>query len=130
VRDYLIRWAYSNATAEKTLEKLRALNYVNDAAFARSWASGRAIGRGYGPKRIDQELRKKGIRDALIREVVRETFDPVEESEKAKSLLETRFKNKQLSDPKMLRRAAGFLERRGYSSQVICDLLKPAAEDD
>jgi regulatory protein len=130
VRDYLIHCAYSNATAEKTLDKLRALNYINDEAFARNWASGRAMGRGYGPKRIDQELRKKGIRDALIREVVRETFGPVEESEKAKSLLEKRFKNKQLSDPKMLRRAAGFLERRGYSSQVICDLLKPTAKDD
>jgi len=88
------------------------------------------MGRGYGPKRVDQELRKKGIRDALIREVVRETFDPVGEREKAKSLLEKRFKNKQLSDPKMLRRAAVFLERRCYSSQVIFDLLKHAAADD
>jgi regulatory protein len=115
---------------ERTLEKLRALNYINDEAFARNWASGRATGRGYGPKRIHQELRKKGIRDALIREVVRETFDQGREREKAKALLEKRFKNQQLSDPKMLRRAAGLLERYGYSSQVIFDLLKPAAADD
>ena len=130
MRDYLTRRAYSKATTERTLEKLRALNYINDEAFARNWASGRAGGRGYGPKRIDQELRKKGIRDALIREVVRETFDQVGEREKAESLLDKRFKNKQLSDPKMLRRAAGFLERRGYSRQVIFDLLKHTAEDD
>ena len=130
MQDYLTRRAYSKATAEKTLEKLRALNYINDEAFARNWASGRATGRGYGPKRIHQELGKKGIREGLIREVVRETFDQGEEREKAKALLEKRFKNKQLSDPKMLRRAAGFLERRGYSSQVIFDLLKHTAEDD
>jgi hypothetical protein len=30
----------------------------------------------------------------------------------------------------MLRRAAGFLERRGYSSEVIFDLLKHTATDD
>jgi regulatory protein len=129
VRDYLIRWAYSKATTEQALEKLRALNYINDEAFARNWASGRATGRGYGPKRIHQELQKKGIRKALIPEIVRETFAQGEERKKAKLVLEKRFKNKQLSDPKMLRRAAGFLERRGYSSQVIFDLLRPIADD-
>jgi regulatory protein len=130
VRDYLIHWAYSTATTERALEKLRALNYINDETFARNWASGRATGRGYGPKRIHQELQKKGIREALIREVVRETFAQGEEREKAKSVLEKRFKDKQLSDPKMLRRAAGFLERRGYSSQVIFALLGSTAADD
>jgi SOS response regulatory protein OraA/RecX len=30
----------------------------------------------------------------------------------------------------MLRRAVGFLRRRGYSSSVIFDLLKGAVEDD
>jgi regulatory protein len=129
LRDYLMRKAYSKATAERVLEKLRALHYINDAAFARNWAIARATGRGYGPKRIYQELRKKGVSDGLIREVVRETFDQAEEREKAKSVLEKQFKNKQLSDPKMLRRAAGFLERRGYSSQVIFDLLRPTADD-
>jgi regulatory protein len=130
VRDYLIRWAYSKVTTERALEKLRALNYINDEAFARNWASGRATGRGYGPKRIHQELRKKGIRETLIREIVRETLDQGEERERAKSALEKRFNNKQLSDPKMLRRAAGFLERRGYSSQVIFALLGHTAADD
>ena len=61
---------------------------------------------------------------------MRETFNQVEEREQARSLLEKRFKNKQLGDPKMLRRAAGFLERRGYSSQVIFDLLKHSDVDD
>jgi regulatory protein len=130
VRGYLGRWAYSKVATEKTLEKLRAFNYINDEAFARNWASARATARGYGPRRIHQELRKKGVSDALIREVMREIFDPGEEIEKAKALLEKRFKNKQLGDPKMLRRAAGFLERRGYSSEVIFDLLKHTATDD
>jgi regulatory protein len=130
VRGYLRRWAYSKVVTEKTLEKLRAFNYINDEAFARNWASGRATTRGYGPRRIHQELRKKGVSDALIRDVVREIFDPGEEIEKAKALLQKQFKNKQLGGPKMLRRAASFLERRGYSSQVIFDLLKPSATDD
>ncbi len=112
------------------LEKLRSLKYLNDEAFAENWARSRAETRGYGPKRIEQELRTKGIGQALIREVMRETFDQVDESARAKSLLEKRFKSKQLDDPKMLRRAVGFLKRRGYSSKVIFDLLKYPLEDD
>ena len=112
------------------LEKLRSLNYLNDEAFARDWAHSRAETRGYGPKRIEQELRTKGIGQALIREVMRETFNQVDESARAKSLLEKRFKSNQFDDLKMVRRAAGFLQRRGYSRKVIFDLLKQPREDD
>jgi regulatory protein len=93
-------------------------------------AQSRAESRGYGPKRIEQELRTKGIAQALIREVVRDTFGEVDESARAKSLLDKRFRSQRLDSPKMLRRAAGFLERRGYSRQVILDLLDHALDDD
>jgi regulatory protein len=112
------------------LERLCSLNYLNDETFARNWARSRAETRGYGPKKIEQELRTKGIAPALIREVVGETFGQVDEWKKAKSLLEKKFESKQFDDPKMLRRAAGFLQRRGYSSKVIGDLLKHPLGDD
>jgi regulatory protein len=126
----LAQRGYSIAIAEGMLEKLRSLNYLNDEAFARNWARSRAETRGYGPKRIEQELRTKGIGQALIREVMRETFGQIDESARAKSLLEKRFKTKQFDDPKMVRRAVGFLQRRGYNSKVIFDLLKCPLEDD
>jgi regulatory protein len=112
------------------LEKLRSLNYLNDETFARNWARSRAETRGYGPRRIEQELRTKGIAESLIREVISASFGQVDEWKKAKSLLEKRFKSKRFDDPRMLRRAAGFLQRRGYSSKVISDLLKHPLEDD
>jgi len=112
------------------LEKLCSLNYLNDETFARNWARSRAETRGYGPKRIEQELRTKGIAPALIREVMRETFGEVDESARANSLLEKTFKGKRFDDPKMVRRAVVFLQRRVYSSKVIFDLLKYPLEDD
>lgn len=115
--------------AETILAKLRSLNYLDDQTFARNWARSRAETRGYGPKKIDQELRTRGIGQALIQEVIRETFGPGDESENARKLLEKRFKNKKLEGPKMLRRAAAFLERRGYSRQVIVELLNGPLEE-
>ena len=111
-------------------EKLRSLQYLNDETFARGWALGRAQDRGYGPKRIEQELKSKGIRQSLIRDVLRETFDEVDEAAQAKRLLTKHFKAGDFTEPKTLRRAAAFLQRRGYSSKVVFNLLRYAIEDD
>jgi regulatory protein len=115
---------------DKVIEKLRTSHYLDDEAFARNWALARAQNNGYGPKRIDQELRSKGIDQSLIREAMRETFDQVDEAERAKRLLAKRFKSEDLTEPKALRRAAAFLQRRGYGDKVIFDLLRYPIEED
>jgi regulatory protein len=130
VLNYLIGRGYSHAVAENVVEKLRSLNYVKDENFARNWARSRFETRGYGPKRIEQELRTKGVEPSLIREVLRETFAQHGETKKAKILLAKRFQNKKFDDPKMVRRAIAFLQRRGYSNKVIFDLLKYPVEND
>lgn len=129
VRNKLTQWGFSREVVETTLEKLHSLNLINDEAFARGWAQGRAEGRGYGPLRIERELRQKGIAIDLIRQVVGETYGREEGKEKARKLLEKRYHDKNLSDPKILRRAIGFLKRRGYRDSVIADALKLASQD-
>jgi regulatory protein len=130
VLTYLARRGYSTAVAKTALEKLRSSNYLNDESFARDWARSRFANRGYGPKRIEQELKTKRVAEALIRGVLRETFGHGEEAQKAGELLKKKFKSEDLDDPKILRRAAAFLQRRGYSNKVIFYLLKLPAEDD
>jgi regulatory protein len=130
VLNYLIGWGYSAGVAESTLVKLRSLGYLDDESFARNWARSRSESRGYGPNRIEQELRAKGVARPLIQAAVREAFGPGDEAEKATLLLKKKFKNKKLDDPKTLRRVAASLERHGYGRKVIWDLLKLPREDD
>ncbi|HEX9146580.1 MAG TPA: regulatory protein RecX [Candidatus Binatia bacterium] len=130
VHNYLISRGYSAAAAAETLAKLHSLSYLNDELFARNWAASKFTSRSYGPKRIEQELRSKGISEALIRDVLRETCDPGCEADKARSLLAKKFDSQDLADPKIVRRAVGFLQRRGYSSEVVFALLKYPAQDD
>jgi SOS response regulatory protein OraA/RecX len=54
----------------------------------------------------------------------------VDETERAKRLLTRYFKGSDLTEPKTSRRAAAFLQRRGYSSNVIFNLLRYSIEDD
>ncbi|HEY5541959.1 MAG TPA: regulatory protein RecX [Candidatus Binatia bacterium] len=124
------RRGYAPAAAETVIEKLQSLHYLNEEAFARSWALTRAQSRGFGPKRIEQELKHKGIGQSLIQDALRETFEQVDEAERAKRLLTRHFKGGDLTEPKTLRRAAAFLQRRGYSSNVIFNLLRYSIEDD
>jgi regulatory protein len=111
------------------LEKLRSLNYVDDGSFARNWALAKAQSRGYGPRRIEQELTTKGIVPSVIRQVIQETLDHCDEKTQAKKLLAKRFHSEDFRDLKTLRRAAVFLQRRGYSSEVISDLLQCRNEE-
>lgn len=118
------------AAVESAVGRLRSLKYVNDEVFARDWALARAQGTGYGPSRIDQELRSKGISQSLIRDTLRETFDQVDEAGRAKRLLVKRFAGAALKESKTRNRAVAFLQRRGYSSKVIFDLLGYSIEED
>lgn len=102
------------------------MKYVNDESFARDWALSRAQGRGFGPRRIEQELRTKGIVQSVIREVIRATLEQCDERTQAKQLLAKRFRGENFRESRTLRRAAAFLQRRGYSGQVISDLLRIA----
>lgn len=128
VRSYLRQCGCAAAAIERSVERLRQLNYLNDGNFARSWAAAKVAG-GYGPKRIEQELKVKGVGPAIIRAVVTEAFGEGEEAHHARRLLEKRYHKLELDDDKTLRRAVAFLQRRGYSSKVIYEILKYSVED-
>jgi regulatory protein len=129
VRTKLAQSGFSLKIIEPTLTKLRSLKLLDDEAFARTFAQGRIEDRGYGPLRLERELRRKGIANSFIRRIVDETFAENGGKERARALLGKRFHGKDLSDPKTLRRVVGFLQRRGYRDSVIAEILKQPWEN-
>ena len=130
VRDKLRLLGFPSKTIESTLERLRTLNLLNDEQFARTWAVTRVEGQGFGPLRIEKELRAKGVSRSLIDQTVVEAIGPAEGRERAQALLEKRFANKDLRDPKVRRRVAGYLQRRGYRNSVIAEVLQITPDDE
>ena len=124
VRIKLTQLGFPQTTVEATLERLRSLNLLNDETFARDWAMTRATNHGYGLQRIARELRQKGISESLMVPILQETFAEQGERERAKALLEKKFKDQDLSDLRVLRRASDYLHRRGYSDSIIAELFK------
>ena len=130
VRAKLAQLGFSRDTTEGAVKKLLALKLLNDGTFARAWASSRVEGRGYGPLRVERELKQKGIAKSLIAQILDETFNRQQGKERAKQLLEKRFRGEDLSDAKVLRRAVAFLQRRGYRDSVIAEILKQPLGDE
>jgi regulatory protein len=129
VRNKLAQAGFAEKIVEAALAKLRSLELLNDEAFARGWVRGRVEGRGYGPLRVERELRRKGIHDSLIQRVMDEFFASDQVEANARSLLERRFRGQDLRDRKILHRAVSFLQRRGYRNSVIAAVVRSSLDD-
>ena len=130
VRVKLAQLRFPEKSIKATLERLRLLNLLNDEDFARGWALSRAKGREVGPLRIERDLRQKGISRSLIRSILEEAFAEQGEKERAKRLLEKKFSGKDIGDIKVIRRAVASLQRLGYRTTVIEELLGQSPEED
>ena len=115
---------------EAALDKLRGLKLLDDAAFARSFARDRIENRGFGPLRVERELRLKGVAKAVIAEVLKDSFDRELDNGRARAILQRRFRGQDLNDIKVARRAVAYLRRRGYRDAVIAEILRQPLGDD
>lgn len=115
---------FEEAVLEIVLADLMRLGYVNDRQFANQWTLSRTRLRGFGRRRIEQELKNKGIDRELIREVFAEVFVDETELETAKLIAEKKINAMARFDRETRRRRlAGFLERKGFSFEIIRAVL-------
>ncbi len=116
---------FNEAIIEAVLADLARLGYVNDPQFAREWTRSRIRLRGFGRRRIGQELKNKGIGRDIIREVFAEVFSEETEIEIAKRVAGKKMNTmKSLDRETRRRRLAGFLERKGFSFEIIREVLR------
>jgi len=115
---------FNEAVIEFVLADLERLGYVNDRQFAGQWAAGRLRLRGFGRRRIEQELRRKGISHEVIREAINEAVPAEDEREAAVKAAEKKLRTMQsVGSDVRRRRLAGFLERKGFSSEITRSII-------
>ena len=120
---------FNEAIIEAVLADLARLGYVNDRQFASQLARSRIRHRGFGRRRIEQELKHKGIDREIIREVFAEVFVDETEIETAKLVAGKKINAMKCLDRETRRRRlAGFLERKGFSFEIIGAVLRDACK--
>lgn len=130
LRAKLTQLGFSNDSVEPTVDRLRALHLLDDEAFARGFARSKIENSGYGPLRLERELRQKGVAAPLVRRICDEAFRGHGGKDQARALLEKRYRGGDLSDARTLRRAIAFLKRRGYRDAVIAEIVRQPIADD
>ena len=106
-----------------TLDRLTEVGLVDDVEYARAWLAGRWGRRPSGWRRLQQELRAKGVsqEDAeRARELLSERGGAPDEVQSAAKLAAQARKRYARLDPQVQRqRLYALLARRGYDSDVI-----------
>ena len=120
-RRHLKKKAYPEAVIERVLERLQAVELLNDAQFARYWVEQRETFKPRSKMALQHELRQKGISRELIEEAVEEV-DELAAAQKAAQSKAQRWHS--LPWQEFRKKLGGFLQRRGFSYAVIREVTE------
>ena len=119
IRNRLLQKKFSKETVTETIQYLKGSGLIDDRQFTRSWIQAR-LNKPYGLKRINFELRQKGISDDLAKEELSHAKDTYREEEVVLSLIKSRASRYKALDPlKRKQHLFSYLAQRGFHSDAI-----------
>ena len=110
--------------ANAVLDRMTEVGLIDDHAFAAMLVRARRSEKGLARRALRQELTLKGIDSVIIDEVL-ETITDDQEYERAVELVQKKLRTmNSLTDEAKIRRLAGLLARKGYSSGVTFSIVR------
>ena len=120
----LRRKGFSKKIVEGIINDLEGLNYLNDREFSKTFVETRFSSNPCGRKLIEQELKKKGKNEEIIRNTCEAVFNSNREHELASSLALRRLSRyKDLDEKAKWHRLYGLLGRRGFPLEIVQEVL-------
>ena len=111
-------WEASEEEIESICDRMEELGYLNEAEYARRIVRHYAA-KGFGERKIRDELYRRGIPKELWEEAMEQIED---NSEVIDAFLEKKLRGSH--DPKEIKKASDALARRGFSWSEISDALR------
>ncbi|BDZ66084.1 hypothetical protein GCM10025877_30220 [Agromyces mangrovi Wang et al. 2018] len=110
------------------IDRYERLGYLDDRSFADQLAASLVERKGYGAGAVLAELQRRGIDQALARETV-DALDGDDERSRAIELAAERVRRMgSLDRTAAVRRLSGYLQRRGYSGDVVREAVNAALD--
>ena len=116
LRGKLVGRGFENDSVEELLQGLEDQDFLSDERFAMSLIASRAE-TGYGPKRIDLELRNRGVSEELAREALAKA--EVDWGQQVTDQAVRKFGSDPAQTFPEWARRARHLERRGFGQDAI-----------
>lgn len=122
IKEYLNRKKVDEEVANKIIQKLEELNFLNDEEFAKWLIEQRTNFKPRSSRLIKIELKQKGISEEIIDSQISSggSGSMSNELEKAKKIVESKIsKYKGLTKQEIFKKLGGVLARRGFSYDII-----------
>jgi regulatory protein len=108
---------------KETVIFLKDKHFIDDNLFARAWIESR-LKKPLGIRKIREELRIKGIDEQIIDDNLNEVMQGYsEEGSVLKIAKEKLSKSRNIEPQKAKRRVYSYLLRRGFSPEIVIDVL-------
>lgn len=108
---------------KQTLLFLKDKGFIDDSLFAKAWIESR-MKKPLGLRRIRQELNLKGIDKEIINSQISAIKKNYSEADIVKKIAKARFSKLNNIEPRSAkRRVYAYLLRRGFSPEIIIDVL-------
>lgn len=120
---------YSPEAVQWAIDECIRFNYLDDEKYAAGFTRS-AMRNGYGPMRIRQNLKAKGIDEILISAAIDTHYDNEQQSVVCRKVLEKKLKTTtNQSDPTKLKaKLSRFLFNRGFKSNTIHQVIATCFE--
>lgn len=122
----LVTKGLDESIIESTLDELEAEEVLSDRRFTEAYARVRA-NRGFGPKRIANELRERGVSVGLIADQIES--DEYEWPKLAREVRSKKFKTRPRSFDERARQVR-FMEYRGFHHEHIRYAMDESVDDE
>ncbi len=130
VRKKLLESGFSEPATTSALHRIQELGYLDDEDYARRYAAAR-LGRRYGPHRVLQELRRRGVPPEVAQEAVAGASRDEDVFDQVRSLAESRYQRLAGENDvrKRKKKVFDFLLRRGYGSEIAWRVIDELGAD-
>lgn len=122
IQDFLNKKKFDQLIIDKVLDQLKKEKFVNDFDFTRWWVDQRQEFKGLSKFVIKRELMQKGITNDLIEQVLNTQNNDLETAQQLFKKKGKRFEG--LPKDEYFKKAAAFLQRKGFSYDIIKQVLK------
>jgi regulatory protein len=122
VRENLRKHEIPEAVIDEVLGRLQEANLLNDREFAQAWVENRSTFRPRSRRALALELRKKGLDDEVVRDVLEAKVD--ENTLALQAARKYLRKVEKLEWPEFRQKLGSFLGRRGFSYDVIIPVVR------
>lgn len=115
---------FSEELAQDTVNFLKDKEFIDDRVFARGWVASR-LKRPFGIRRIKQELLIKGLDQQVIEDSLSQVKKDYRENQVVSQLAKQRLSKLTGIEPQKAKaRVYGYLLRRGFSPDVVSEIIK------